>query len=323
MNSYLPSQQMYQWNVDLGKEIWRNGGLEFQYLGTRSLHLDESYYPNQPAPSASFSNANRPNPTIGNIRVINNDAFATYNGLTVIMRQRLWHNLTANLSYTWSHALDVSDSSNDGGSAMWQGHLKLDYATSAFNITNRFVGTATYALPKLAGRNILVRETLGGWQANAIVDLRSGTPATATLTTDYAHVNGVGASQRPNYVHASHSTCSRSTVTGTGGSNHNSCLDLTAFNSNLPQGTFGNVHRNSIYNPGAANTSVSLFKNFPIWETVALQFRVEGFNLFNHPNPSGPNTNTQSASFGYITSAQTGFTSTGARILQLAGKINF
>ena len=83
MNHYLPSQQMYQWNVDLGQEIWRNGGLEFQYLGSRSLHLDESYYPNQPAPSAAFSNANRPNPTIGNIRVINNDAFATYNGLTV------------------------------------------------------------------------------------------------------------------------------------------------------------------------------------------------------------------------------------------------
>ena len=76
---------------------------------------------------------------------------------------------------------------------MWQGHLKLDYATSAFNITNRFVGTATYALPTLAGSNLLLRETLGGWQANAIVDLRSGTPATATLSTDYAHVNGVGA----------------------------------------------------------------------------------------------------------------------------------
>jgi len=296
--------------------------LEFQYLGTRSIHLDESYYPNQPAPSASFKNANRPNPNIGNIRVINNDAVARYNGLTVLLRQRLWHNLTANLSYTWSHALDESDSSNDGGSAMWQGHLKLDYATSAYNITNRFVGTATYALPTLAGKNVLLRETLGNWQANAIVDLRGGTPATATMSTDFAQVGGVGASQRPVFVHTSKSTCSRGTVTGIGGSNHNSCLDLTAFTTPAT-GTFGNVKRNSIYNPGAANTSVSVFKNFPIWETVAFQIRCEAFNLFNHPNPSGPTTNIQSASFGYITSAQTGFTSTGARILQLAGKINF
>ena len=327
VNSYLPSEQMYQWNLDVGQEVWRNGGLEFQYLGSRSIHLDESYYPNQPAPSASFSNAHRPNPNIGNIRVITNDAVARYNGLTVLLRQRLWHNLTANLSYTWSHALDESDSSNDGGSAMWQGHLRLDYATSAYNVTNRFVGTATYALPTLAGKNILLRETLGNWQTNAIVDLRGGVPVNATMSTDFAQVGGVGASQRPNFVHVAHSTCSRATVTGTGGSNHNSCLDLTAFTTPAT-GTFGNVHRNSMFAPGAANTSVSLFKNFPIWETVSFQLRGEAFNLFNHPNPSAPNANIQSSSFGYITSAQTsstngGLTSTGARILQIAGKINF
>ena len=322
VNYNLPSERMYQWNVDLGQEVWRNGGLEFQYLGSKSLHLDESYYPNQPAPSVKFSNANRPNPNIGNIREVNNDAIATYNGLTVVLRQRLWHNLTANLSYTWSHALDETDSSNDGGTAMWQGHLKLDYATSAYNVTNRFVGTATYALPILAGKNLLLRETLGNWQANAIVDLRSGVPVNATMSTDFAQVGGVGGSERPNFVHTAHSTCSRATVTGVGGSNHNSCLDLTAFS--LPaNGTFGNAHRNSMYAPGAANTSVSVFKNFPIWEQVAFQIRCEAFNLFNHPNPGAPNSNIQSASFGYITAAQTTFTSTGARILQLSGKINF
>jgi hypothetical protein len=314
----LPTARMYQWNVDVGQEVWKNGGFELQYLGSRSLHLDESYYPNQPAPSAAFSNANRPNPTIGNIRVIHNDAFATYNGLTAILRQRMYKNLTANLSYTWSHALDVSDSSNDGGTAMWQGHLKLDYGNSAYDIRNRFVGTVTYALPTFEHSNILVKEALGGWQTNAIVDLRSGSPMNFTLSTDYAHVNGVGASQRPNFVHImAASTCSRATVTGVGGSNHNSCLDKTAFAAPAI-GTFGNEHRNPYYAPGQINTNASIFKSFPIWETVAAQLRVEGFNLFNHPNPSAPNTNIESGSFGYIT----GSAST-ARVLQIAGKINF
>ena len=322
VNHYLPAARMYQWNVDVGQEVWRNGGFELQYLGSRTIHLDESYYPNQPGPSAAFAQANRPNPAIGQIREINNDANSRYNGLTAILRQRVVHGLSTQLSYTWSHALDEGDSSNDGGSAMWQGHLKLDYGNSSYDIRNRFVGTVTYALPTFGGRSFAIREALGGWQANAIVDLRSGTPMNFTLSTDYAHIGMVGGAQRPNFVHQMVSTCSRNTVTGAGGSTQNSCLDITAFS--LPAvGTFGDLHRNAYYSPGAANTNFSLFKNFTIYENLKFQLRGEAFNLFNHPNPAPPNSIVDSTSFGYITAANTSFTSTGARVLQIAGKINF
>ncbi|WP_035359550.1 TonB-dependent receptor [Edaphobacter aggregans] len=320
VNHDLPTARMYQWNVDIGTEVWRNAGLEFQYLGSRTIHLDESYYPNQPAPSpVAFSQSRRPKPAIGQIREIQNDGFATYNGLTVILRQRMSHGLSANLSYTWSHAMDTSDSSNDGGSAMWQGHLKLDYANSNYDIRNRFVASVTYELPKFDGRNVVVRQVLGGWQTNAIVDLRTGTPLNITINSNLANVGGVGGSQRPNYVHESHVTCSRATVTGSGGSTRNSCIDATAYANPAP-GTFGNLQRDAIYAPGVANTNASLFKNFPIWETVSFQFRAEAFNLFNHPNPGSPNTTFGGSTFGYITGANTNF---GARVMQLAGKINF
>ncbi len=66
----------------------------------------------------------------------------------------------------------------------------------------------------------------------------------------------------------------------------------------------------------------SMFKNFPIYERLTLQFRAEAFNLFNHANPTNPNNtgNPQlgTANFGTITNTQT-----DPRILQLAGKINF
>ncbi|WP_260704715.1 TonB-dependent receptor [Edaphobacter flagellatus] len=316
----LPTARMYQWNIDIGNEIWHNGGFELQYLGSRTIHLDQSYYPNQPAPSPiAFSQSRRPNPAIGQIRLIHNDGFATYNGLTAILRQRLTRGISANLSYTWSHSMDTSDSSNDGGSAMWQGHLKLDYGNSAYDIRNRFVGTVTYELPKFEGRNIFIRQAIGGWQANAIVDLRSGTPLNITINSNLANVGGVGGSQRPNYVHESHVTCSRGTVTGPGGSQRNSCIDATAY-ANPTAGTFGNLHRDAINAPGVANTNFSLFKNFPIWETVAFQLRGEAFNVFNHPNPGSPNTTFGGPSFGFITGANTNF---GSRVMQIAGKINF
>jgi hypothetical protein len=315
----LPTARMYQWNVDIGNEIWHNGGFELQYLGSRTIHLDQSYYPNQPAPSAvAFAQSRRPNPTIGQVRLIHNDGFATYNGLTAILRQRMTRGLSANLSYTWSHSMDTSDSSNDGGTAMWQGHLKLDYGDSGYDIRNRFVGTVTYELPKFDGRNVVVRQALGGWQANAIVDLRSGTPLNISLSADFANVGGVG-TQRPNYVHDSKLTCSRGTVTGAGGSTRNSCIDATAY-ANPTLGTFGTLGRNVINAPGVSNTNFSLFKNFPIWETLSFQLRGEAFNVFNHPNPGSPNTTFGGTSFGFITGANTNF---GARVIQIAGKINF
>ena len=316
----LPTARMYQWNIDVGNEVWRNGGFELQYLGSRTIHLDQSYYPNQPAPSAvAFAQSRRPNPTIGQIREIHNDGFATYNGITAILRQRMTRGLSANLSYTWAHALDTSDSSNDGGSAMWQGHLKLDYANSNYDIRNRFVGTVTYELPKFDGHNLFIRQAIGGWQANAIVDLRGGTPLNVTISANQANVGGVGGSQRPNYVHEAHVTCSRATVTGPGGSNKNSCIDATAYATPVA-GTFGNLQRNAVTAPGVANTNFSLFKNFPIWETVSFQLRGEAFNAFNHPNPGSPNTTFGGTTFGFITGANSSF---GARVLQVAGKINF
>jgi hypothetical protein len=54
-----------------------------------------------------------------------------------------------------------------------------------------------------------------------------------------------------------------------------------------------------------------------------MQFRAEAFNVFNHANPSNPNSTLPSFggaanNFGTITSAQN-----NAITLQLAGKINF
>jgi hypothetical protein len=312
---------MYQWNLDLGQEVWRNGGLELQYLGSHSIHLDESYYPNQPQPGAGNVNARRPNQLIGQIREIENNGIATYNGLTVVLRQRTVYGLSANLSYTWSHSLDTSPDSNGGGTAMYQGHLKMDYGNSNGDIKNRFVGTVTYALPQFAGHNLAVREAIGGWQVNAIVDLRTGIPIPISISSDVANAGGLG-TQRPNFVHIERTTCSRQTIINQVGTARASCLDATGY-ATPANFTYGNVHRNSTYGPGAANTNLSLFKDFAIREGIQFQFRAESFNTFNHPNPSNPNASFGSATFGQITSAQTTFTSTGARIVQVAGKINF
>jgi hypothetical protein len=58
----------------------------------------------------------------------------------------------------------------------------------------------------------------------------------------------------------------------------------------VPQqaGTFGNMGRNIFRDSGYQNLDFSVFKNFTFKERYGVQFRVEVFNLFNHPIAANP-----------------------------------
>ena len=96
-------------------------------------------------------------------------------------------------------------------------------------------------------------------------------------------------------------------------------FNTSAFAVQAP-GLLGNARRNCIYGPPQRHLDVSLTKDFPIRETVKLQFRAESFNLTNTPNFAEPNTNLGSPTFGEITSTATG---SNPRLLQFALRLSF
>jgi hypothetical protein len=74
-----------------------------------------------------------------------------------------------------------------------------------------------------------------------------------------------------------------------------------------PPFTLGTASRTdgSCRQPGQANANLSIFKEFPLErlrEGAHLEFRLETYNAFNHPQFGGPNTTLNSGSFGVITS---------------------
>ena len=326
-NYSLPTPRLYQWNLDTGVELTHYNALELQYLGSHSTHLDHSLYPNQPLPGPGAVNPRRPYQLFGQIRQIQNDGVETYHGLTVIFRQRTFHGLDMNFGYTWAHTLDTSNDANGGGTPMIQYNLKADYGDANWDIRNRFVGTVTYTLPSLLRYGHLTDTLAGGWHANTIVTIQGGQPFNVAITNDQANVGGIG-TQRPNYVHAPKFTCGKAQYFA-----KTSCIDITAYALPAPY-TFGNLHRNDARGPGAANTDLSVFKDFALFENVRLQFRAETFNVFNHANLANPSNvtlptasaagafNFTGSTFGEITG--TPAVSLGSpRTLQLAGKINF
>jgi hypothetical protein len=175
-----------------------------------------------------------------------------------------------------------------------------------------------------------MRNTLGGWQLNAIVTLQTGKPYNVYLDNDQANVSQPnGNVQRPDWVHLPSAKCTAKFYIN---NSTGSCIDGSAF-TYPAQFTYGNGRRNPLYGPGFENVNASLFKDFGIWERLRFQFRAEAQNVFNHPNLSNPNSDMQGGwdpgdpttwgDFGTTTSTQKNSSGSSGRLLQLAGKIVF
>src|SRR5207253_11154393 len=87
--------------------------------------------------------------------------------------------------------------------------------------------------------------------------------------------------------------------------------------------TFGSAPRivSAVSQSGGQTVSMSLFKEFPLSrlrEGSRLEFRLEGFNVFNHPNFGPADTDLGGGSFGAIT-----FLASPSREVQLGLKLYF
>jgi hypothetical protein len=309
-----PTGRMNQWSASLERQLWNGGGLEVQYLGSHSYHLDRNYYNNTPLPGPGAVNARRPNKLFGPIRTIANDEIANYESMSIIFRQRMKRGLQMMASHTWAHTLDASTDSNGGGTPMNPYWWKADYGNSNWDIRHRFVATFVYEIPFFAVTNPVLKGAFTKWQANGIVTLRGGLPFNVATGTDTANTAASG-TYRPNLVHAVSAQCGRGHLIG--------CIDASAFTvADLYPITptnfaYGNAGRNILRGPGAQDVDFSVFKDFPFKERLRFQFRFETFSLFNRANFSNPGATINTASFGNISGAG------GARNIQVGAKLLF
>ncbi|MGC1201296.1 MAG: hypothetical protein WA879_07070, partial [Candidatus Acidiferrales bacterium] len=71
-------------------------------------------------------------------------------------------------------------------------------------------------------------------------------------------------------------------------------------------GTPGTAKRRFFYGPGMDNYDMALLRNVRVTESKSLQFRLEGFNVFNHAQFFGPQAvdgNIDSGTFGEVIGA--------------------
>jgi hypothetical protein len=266
------------------------------------------------APITQFPYANlstNPNTLAGShayLELATNDGNTNYNGLLVSLKRRYSKGFAYGVSYTFSKNLaDFVDNLTGGSTPMNAYNYSLERSYSPFDVTHRFITNAVYSLPIGKGGMILNNDSvaakaLGGWQINGVLTLQGGIPfsvaAPDSSATGGNHQNRancignpfIGATQDPSQLYSAAAP--------------GFFINPAAFS--LPgNGFFGNCAPRLFHGPGFENLDFSVFKSFPIRESVKLEFRAEFFNILNHPNFGNPSANLAPASigsFGKITS---------------------
>lgn len=313
-------QTPYTWEylLNVQRQLGSDVVLEAGYLGSISRKLESLRAVNESLPGTTGSAQSRaPYPTFGRIQLVDNSANGAYNSGAVKVTKRFSRGFTLLSSYTWARSMDHSSGIRvQGADTLFPQNsycLKCEWARSAFDTRHRFVTSGLYDLPIGRGRRVDVTNSLAnavvdGWQIGGIWTVQTGFPITASVGADNS---GTGAFfDRPNatgvspYIDNPHPY---------------RWWTPAAFTPNAP-GTFGNVGRNFLTGPRFFTLDGSLHKDFPMprLEGHILEFRLEAFNVLNHPVWGNPNSNVLSSGFGTITS-----TAVSMRQLQMALKYKF
>jgi hypothetical protein len=294
---------MFQYLFNVQRELSSSTALEIGYLGSRSHRLERMFDWNEAIPGITGTNQTRkPYPEFTKVQEVGNVAEAEYNSLAVKLTRRLHNGLSILGGYTLSKSSDNGSGIRtlNGDTLFPQDSFCLDceWGLSVFDVRHRFVSSILYELPFGSGKPFLESglgaALLGGWQISTIITASSGFPRTAYVGTDRSNTGG--GQDRPNMT-GQDPDLPRDERSPARWFN-------TAAFALQPLGTWGDTGRNTFFGPGITNVDASIIRNFRMFRTKTLQFRLEAFNALNNPIWNDPNTTLTQPTYGSITTTR-------------------
>jgi hypothetical protein len=272
----------------------------------------------QPATNLTVACGNDPDPFrpysgVGSVSRYDPAANSNYNALQISVRKTSGA-LTLEGAYTYSHSLD--DSSDLADSNFVNSYdLHQNYASSNYDQRNILTAAWIYELPAVSQGRML-HAFFGGWSYAGIMTSQSGTPFSVENGA-YPDSAGVADGVVANGSFADIVGNPFGNIPPPSPAQKGPLL----FNPNAyteARGlTFGDSGRNSLNLPHRTNFDMAAYKMFQATERVSIQFRAEGFNIFNHPQWNGVNQYQNSGNFLYPSGAHMG------RVGQLAIRVAF
>ncbi len=234
-------------------------------------------------------------------------ANSTYHAFQLRVEKRLSQGLQLLATYVISKSLDNA-SIQSGNTASFGGfthhqdpnNLKLEHGLSEFDIPQVLQFTYVYQLPFGRGKHWATNSNrwldglLGGWQTNGIWRFDNGQPVSLSLQGGQA-LPTYG--QRPNLLAPLRRNNGPDRM-----QHYFANPEVAVVPPPFTLGTAPAVLPN-VRVPGTNTAALSLFKGISLnrlREGSRLEFRLESFNAFNHPQFCGPNGTIDSGSFGLV-----------------------
>ena len=309
-----------RWTLGVQRQLAGNLVVEVGYIGNHAVHLPVdralNYLPRQylstspvrDQPVIDRNTANVANPFAGLLPGTTLNGSTTsraqlllpYPEFTTVTAQQVseggsyFHMLQGRLekrfsgglqllaNYSYSRLMERRSRLNDSDP-------QLEKRISADDRPQRFVISGNYELPFGKGKHFasnasgIANGLIGGWVLSGVFTRQSGAPV------NWGNVIYLGGPLQWNSHNADHA------------------FDTTRFITSSTQQLSNNfrvfpTRFNNLRQDGSNTIDASLLKNTKLTESVRLQFRVEFFNLFNHPAFNSPDLNPTSSTFGRITS---------------------
>lgn len=291
---HLRSPYTLEWNVAVEQALGIQQTFSLSYLGSKGSRLIES------------AQVTSPNPNYLDAILIGNTASSNYNALQAQFTRRLSKGLQVLASYTWSHSLDDA-STGLGNSSDAFGGGASSYGPSDFDVRHAFSAALTYDVPVPRSGGVM-KSILGGWSTDNVIQARSASPVDVFNGQFNELHAGYQLNVRPDIVagqpfYLSGSKCSilyLSQCPGGRGINPAAFVTPPVDSQGIPIRQ-GDLSRNALRGFGSTQWDFAVHRDFPIHESLKLQFRAEMFNVLNHPNFGPPIGDLSQQNFGEST----------------------
>jgi len=254
-----------------------------------------------------------PNEYVRAADLLGNYSSSSYNAGSVEIRRRFRQGLNFQGSYTFSKVFTDYSADTLVGVQRFFPYLDnaqpgLERARANFDLTHAFKANFLYELPVGKGRlwapsNRFLSQLLSGWTAASIFTWQSGAPF--SILSGKGTLNRLSRSLLTNTVYTTSTPQQIAGQLGTYQSNGDvllinpkfigldgsgapndglTCTPLVSGGFCNPQpGMVGNLPRNAFNGPAFFNWDLGIMKVSAITESKKLEFRVEMFNVPNHP----------------------------------------
>ena len=329
-NAYVTS-----WNAVVQQALPGDMALQIAYVANHGTRIDVAQNINVPRIYGQTAAFDPLNVAFGKTASVTEYflGFSTnYESLQVELKKRFDRGFGFSSAVTWGKAQNYQTGAQDGGLMYYSGDLRRNYNLADFDRRLNYEQTITYELPAGKGHRYfnsgVSSYALGGWRVSAIISALSGLPFSITTTSATPGTTQT-ANQLAPYV-VTHQVSGAANTNWFNTAAFGPPATCTAYTAANPVAcALGNTQRNQFRGPGYFSDNLSLFKNFPLFrERLAMEARVDAFNMTNTPAFGLPTAALTSSSFGKITSTLGSGVGNvngvgGPRVLQAGVKFTF